>query len=63
MGYYFESGIGVSASRSEALKWYQAAARQEDEMAIKRLTEIGHFSKSQKHKRIPILSLISSKSK
>ena len=37
----YESGTGVEASLSEAVKWYQKAAEQGEEDAKKRLKDLG----------------------
>lgn len=64
MGYFLESGIGATANVSEAIKWYKEAARQGDDMALKRLSEIGLIIKSSKSpKKNRLFSLISSKAR
>jgi TPR repeat protein len=52
MGYFLESGIGANRNNTEAIKWYQSAARHGDEMALKRLSEIGYSPKSSKKNKL-----------
>lgn len=51
VGYFLECGIGVNRNTSEAIKWFKLSARHGDEMALKRLSEIGLSKSSPKKKK------------
>lgn len=40
VGYFLELGIGLAPDMAKALRWYVAAAKRSDELAIKRLKEL-----------------------